>query len=339
MRNVHGRGFRGVVVAAGAAFAFSCASPMAERPQQSTPQPHHVVSVDGVTVTGRSEQAAPQAYNSSANPIELTQPMRDIVSSLTGSARQKSERLFSMLHRGGERGVTVVDMTGQQPRTASETLSSGGDCTDLAGLAIPMLREAGVPGGAMVVHFASAPQGVDHMVPFVTLDGRDVIFDLQAGTLGDTAQGRYTVVTRMTYEQAGSMYHREMGDYFRDHSRPDEAIRAYSRALELFDADAYVHQNLGILYERNGSMDASAREFRRAADIDPRYRREQTRGDYNTELQAGQQAAQQGRWADCVTHLRNALSSGERLRDDERRQIQSVIDQCQSRQSSISSPD
>jgi hypothetical protein len=78
-------------------------------------------------------------------------------------------------------------------------------------------------------------------------------------------------------------------------------------------------------------MEASAREFRRAAEIDPRYRRDQTRGDYNTELRAGQQAMQESRWADCVSHLQSALSSGERIADDERRQIQSVIDQCRSR--------
>jgi tetratricopeptide (TPR) repeat protein len=268
----------------------------------------------------------------------MNQSMRDLASGLSGSARQKAERLFAILHRGGERGVTVSDMSGQQPRTASQALANGGDCTDLAALAIPILREAGVPGGAMVVHFESAPAGVEHMVPYVELDGRRVIFDLQAGTMGDTAQGRYTRVLEMTYAQAESMYHREMGDYYRDQSRPDEAIRAYGRALELFDRDAYVHQNLGILYERAGSMEASARHLRRAAELDSRYRRDQTRGDYNTELRAGERAASESRWADCIRHLQNALASGERLRSEERTQIQSVIDQCRSRQGASQAP-
>ncbi len=338
----------GLVLAA--AFSFgACAGPMAEgaRPQ---PPPAQTAQAEGggqevgpITVVPRApagpdplsnvqpayQTASPQA---ATDPFAMDSRMQGIVSSLSGDAGAVVQSFFTRFHRGGSEGVTVMDMTGRQPRTAQEALTSGGDCTDLATFAIPVLRAKGVPGGAMVVHFTSAPANVDHMVPYVNLNGRETILDLQAETLGQTAQGRYTVVMRMTYDQAAGMYHREMGDYYRDQSQPAQAIDAYRRAVQANDGDAYAHQNLGVLLERAGRMDEANAQYQRAAQIDPsRYRRDQRRGSYNEELQAAQQAMDQGRWSDCVTHLQNALDSGERIADADRRTIEQNIRACRQR--------
>lgn len=331
-----------------AAFSFgACGGPMAEgaRPQ---PPPAQVQSggqeIGQITVVPRAppgpdplssvqpsyqQSAAPQA---ATDPFAMDSRMQGIVSSLSGDPGAVVQSLFGRFHRGGSEGLSVMDMTGRQPRTAQEALTSGGDCTDLATFAIPILRAKAVPGGAMVVHFASAPANVDHMVPYVNLNGRETIVDLQAGSLGQTAQGRYTVVMRMTYDQAAGMYHREMGDYYRDQNQPAQAMEAYRRAVQANDGDAYAHQNLGVLLERAGRMDEANAQYQRAAQIDPaRYRRDQRRGSYNEELQAAQQAMDQGRWADCVSHLQNALSSGERIAEGDRRTIEQNIRACRQR--------
>jgi tetratricopeptide (TPR) repeat protein len=108
-------------------------------------------------------------------------------------------------------------------------------------------------------------------------------------------------------------------------------MAAYRRAVEIFDGDPYVHQNLGILYEKNGDMESAAGHFRRAAGLDPRYAKDQKRGSYNEELQAGEEAYKKKDWEGCVAHFKNALDSGERLSKEERSAIQAYVDNCESR--------
>jgi hypothetical protein len=278
------------------------------------------------------EGGTQSGYSAQTNPFELDSRLQEIYNGTSGEGMQFVERLFARLHQGGSDGVTVSAMTGLPPRTAAESFAQGGDCTDLAGIITPMLRRKGILGGVLVVHFDSAPAGVEHMVPYVEDGGARTIVDLQAERLGQTAQGRYTVILNMSYEQAASMYHREMGDYYRDQGRSQDAINAYRRAVEIFDRDPYVHQNLGVLYERAGDMEAAGRHSRRAAELDPqRYGGHGQRGSYNQELQAADRAMQESRWSDCVRHLQAALDSGERIGADERRTIESNIRACRQR--------
>ncbi|MEW6035977.1 MAG: tetratricopeptide repeat protein [Candidatus Micrarchaeota archaeon] len=325
---------RAVGFAAAGTALMGCA-PMSEGRRPDYPQPAGTgggavqAQMGPITVTRTPEAQAVQAgYSAQTDPFAMDQPLRDIASGISGDTRAMVQAIFDRLHRGAAGGVSVMDMAGRAPRTASEALSQGGDCTDLANIVIALFREKGIAGGAMLVHFESAPANVDHMVPYVELDGRRTIVDLQAGTLGQTAQGRYTTIMTMTLSQAPGMYHREMGDYYRDAGRSQDAIAAYRRALELNEGDAYVHQNIGVLYERAGDMEASARHLRRAGELNPAYRRDSRRGSYNEELQAGQRAYQEGRYADCARHFQNALDSGERLSSDERRALQQNIEAC-----------
>ncbi len=353
MRSVHNQ-IRGKAAGAVLALALNmgaCGAPMAEGARPAQPQPQASAQggtgeqeVGQITLVPRggadplanmqpSAQAPAQTgYSSSTDPFAMDSRIQGIVSSLSGDSAAVAQAFFSRFHAGGSEGVTVMPMEGSQPRTASEALASGGDCTDLATFAVPVLRAKGVPGGVKVVHFASSPAGHEHMVPYVIIGGQDRIFDLQAESLGQTRQGRYTVVMSMTYEQAAEMYHREMGDWFRDNGQADRAMEAYTRSAQLFDGDAYVHQNLGILLERAGRMDEANRHYQRAAQIDPaHYRRDQRRGTYNEEVQAAQQAMDRQDWSGCVTHLQNALNSGERIPASERRTLEQSLAACRQR--------
>jgi hypothetical protein len=301
-------------------------------PADSTVPAGPVPGADGGAVQVAPAEAGSglQMYTTRTNPIELDGTLRGILTQVnTGDALTKVTTIFDRLHRGGTQGVTVMDMAGQMPRTASETYARGGDCTDLALIVIALFREAGIPGGALVLHFEGAPENVDHMVPYAMIGGRRIIVDLQTSTLGQTAQGRYTELFRLTYDQAAFMFHREAGDYFRDQHQDAQAVSAYRRAIELFNGDGYTYQNLGVLLERAGDMQGSAQALRRAGELDQRYRRDSTRGSYNQELQAAQQAAGQRDWAGCITHFRAALSSGESLSATDRQAIEGNIAACE----------
>ena len=231
-------------------------------------------------VAGPMEQTAyaQQAkYNSKTDPFAPDARITEIAASLKGSDLEKTQAIFDKLHRGAPGGVKVVSGEHRAPRTASETLDDGGDCTDLANLAISALKEAGVNVRAMIVHFSSAPADTDHMVPYI-LDGDKVIIDLQTGKLGATAQGRYTVVMDLSSDQAREMYHREWAEYLLEKGKTKDAIGAFERSLGSYEADAHVHQNLGIAYEKAGDMAKSSKHFKRAAELDPRYSKDEKRG-------------------------------------------------------------
>lgn len=325
MRSGVGRSLGAVVLGAS---IVACHPPMLETTAQAQ-------TTQG-TDAGTQATTAERGYSSSTNPFALSPRLREMLGQINSNpdatTRQKVERLFELLHRGAENGVRVVDGEGRAPRTAAEAYEQGGDCTELANIVIALLKEMSIDGGAQVVHFNSAPAEVYHMIPYAQVGSERVVVDLQAASLGSTASGAYSTILTLNYNEAAYMYHAEQGDYLMAAGRNQEAIAAYGRAIEICDRDAYVHHNLGILYEGTGDMQAAARHHGRAAELAPeRYRREAARGTYNEELQAGQQAAEQREWADCVRHLQNALDSGERLVPEERQMIVDFRDACAER--------
>lgn len=269
-------------------------------------------------------------YNHKTNPFKLNARLEGLATSFSsGTTMNKVKGLFETLHKGGMLGVKVTKGAGRPPRTAAETLDKGGDCTELATLVVALLKELKVPGGAMVVHFDNAPAKIDHMVPYAQIGNKKVIIDLQASELGATQQGQYQTLMTLTYDEAAAMYHREWGDYLRSRKERQEAIVAYTMALSIYEKDAYVHQNLSVLYEHFGDMETAAKHLRRAAELDPkRYRRQKKRANYNEELQRGDRALREERWEDCAEHFKNALESGEKIRPQEKKIIKSYIDHC-----------
>jgi tetratricopeptide (TPR) repeat protein len=286
-----------------------------------------VPMVESMARPAHAEQARP-AYSPKTNPFRLDARMKLLLAKFnSGTAREKVQGLHSSLSGS----VSAMGMEGLPPRTGAEALAKGGDCTDLANIAIPLLRKMGLSGGAMVVHFKSAPAEEDHMVPFVNLGGKRVIVDLQNPTLGKTAQGEYTIRVSLTFDQSASMYHREWGDYLKSKGRAKEAIRAYKRSLRIFEGDAYVHQHLGELYEDHGNKVAATKHWKRAAQLDPSYSKHGKRASYNDSVRLGYEAYKARRFADCARHFRAALESGEGISPAERAGLQKNIDICSRR--------
>jgi hypothetical protein len=296
------------------------------------------LSKQSAVEVGEIEIVRPPETRRADDPYAMNERMRQLASSLTGDHSSMVSQLHGALHSGAEGGVRVDASQGRAPRTASETLAQGGDCTDLAGVVITILESRSIPGGALVVHFNGDAQDLFHMVPFASVGGSDTIIDLQSPTLGATASGSYTVVHRLTYEQARYMYHAEMGDYQREQGNRSGAIAAYRRAVAIYNDDAYVHHNLGVLLEQEGNMAEARTHLQRAAQLNPsRYQAAQARGSYNDELRMGYEAYEQQRWADCVRHFRNALASGESISADERSVIEQSIGTCERNSTIITS--
>jgi len=269
----------------------------------------------------------------SANPFQLNQALRDILTEINPDAsnRDNVQKLFDMLHSGGSRAVAINDGEGRPPRTATETLESGGDCTELATLTVALLKELNVPGGVLVVHFNSAPANVYHMIPYVRIGtgNERTIVDLQAGTLGSTGSGTYTQYLDLTYDQSAVMYYEEWGKYFTLHNQRSEAISAYERALECYEPYADVHHNLGVLYADAGDMTHAGTHNRRAAELAPdRYSQDQARTDYNDEMERANQAITERRWEEGIRHLQNILDSGAELSAENRAAITENLAIC-----------
>lgn len=255
-------------------------------------------------------QSAPEE-KTGEGPFALNDRMKELIRKFnSGSPAGKVKKLFAELHKGAPNGVTVEDMTGKTPRTAVEALSQGGDCTDLANIVIPMLREMGVPGGVLLVHFKNAPKGVDHLVPYMEIGGKKTIIDLQTAKLGKTAQGPYSIILDLTYDQSASTYYREWGDFYKDQNKKQDAITAYEKSLEIHEANAYVHQQLGELYEDIGEKEKAIKHWARAAELDPSYRKHGLRAYFNEQIRLGSEAFNEKRYADCARHFQNALDTG-----------------------------
>lgn len=61
----------------------------------------------------------------------------------------------------------------------------------------------------------------------------------------------------------------QLGHLYFDTDRYEQAIRAYSRSLELNPDDADVVTDLGVMYRRNGQPDEAINSFEQAIALDP----------------------------------------------------------------------
>ena len=289
-----------------------------------------------------SAQTQESQYNPQANPLEANQRITDMATYAMGSAtdtRGRVEALFDMIKTSSPTGLKAGLNSGRTPRTVAQTLQKKGDCSELAGVVLSLIdamnaQGAGIETDALVVHFRGKPADDFHMIARARIGSMQVIIDPQAASLGATKNGSYEIIFRLTSQEAAEMYHTKYGDYFREHGDKAQATVAYKRALEIFNGDAYAHQNLGKLCEAAGDMEASKRQFEVADSLAPgkRYSRDKVRGNFNQELQQGDAAYKSEKWGEADTHFRNALEVGRNVRHDDSATINEYIVDCAKRQ-------
>ncbi|MFH0737524.1 MAG: hypothetical protein V1827_02415 [Candidatus Micrarchaeota archaeon] len=259
-------------------------------------------------------EARAAGYSTSTDPFTLDAKLKAIAAGLpAGSTANTVQAIFDRLRRGVPGGVKILKMTGRQPHTASEALAKGGDCTDLARIVTALFKAKGIPGGALYVHFERAPANIDHVVPFALIGGKKVIVDLMTSVLGQTHRGKFKLLMEMTHDESAGIYHREQGDHFRDNKNPKSAMAAYKRSLEINDKDPYVHQNLGILYEKSRDFTKALQHIKKAAQLDKAYGKHLPKAVFNAATEDGEKAYNDGRFADCASEFQKALDSGIKL--------------------------
>jgi tetratricopeptide (TPR) repeat protein len=64
----------------------------------------------------------------------------------------------------------------------------------------------------------------------------------------------------------------KLGNITMDSERFQEAIDAYSKALEIDSSNVNVRVDMGTCYRRSGRSDKAVEEFRKAIDIDPNHK-------------------------------------------------------------------
>jgi len=280
-------------------------------------------------------------YNPQANPFQEDKAIDSMATLAIGSAsdtRGRVSALFDMLRTSSPTGLKTVSRAGRPPRTAIETVREGGDCGELATVVLAAIdamnrQDAGIEADAIVVHFRDSPSDEEHMVARALVDGVPLIIDPQAETIGMTKNSSYDVVFRLAPGEAAEMYQREYGDYFRDRGDWSRAMKAYGKALDIFNGDSYVHQNFGVLCEKAGNMAAADAQYEVADSLAPgRYAKDKARGDYNNELSRGDQEYRKGDLVGCIDHFRNALRLGTGLKHDDSATIEEYIDACEQRQ-------
>ncbi|MDD5340299.1 MAG: tetratricopeptide repeat protein [Candidatus ainarchaeum sp.] len=295
-------------------------------------------AIDGISTV--AAQVRDSGYSMRTDPFLADAAITDIANAMMRTAKDTRGRmaaLHSLLKASSQSGIRVVPSTDRHPNTAAETLDKGGDCTEFAYVVLAVINAmntmgAGIQADASVVHFRDSPPDKDHMIVSVMMKGKRTVIDLQSDAFGKTAKGQYDVLLRFTPEMAAAVYHREYGDYLRDAGNPSVAMLAYLRAAEIFDGDAYVQQNLGILYEKIGRPEAAREYFERANELAPgRYAKDVARGDYNTELKLGEDAYNNGDWAGGKEHFTNALRLGTRLKHGDSAVINEYITDCEAR--------
>ncbi len=241
-----------------------------------------------------------------------------------GTFAENVNALFNGMNQYAKDGVKAKKMDGLPPRTAEEALDQGGDCTDLARIVIPILKDWGVPGGALIVKFEGKEEL--HMVPYVELDGKKTIIDLQVKELGKTAYGSYAVVHDLTYDQSSYMYHAEMGDYYLDKKDYMKAAGSYEKAIDSYGQDSYVLYNLGICHQQMDEHDIAVGYFEAASKLNPEYRQMYQRAKFNSEAQKAMQAAESGDMEGCIKHGKAALEN--QKEEKYRAPLEKLVEQC-----------
>jgi tetratricopeptide (TPR) repeat protein len=250
-----------------------------------------------------------------------------------GTTKEKVESLFTLLKVGnGVLKADPSDFDKRPPRTIDETLEEGGDCTEFALVVLASLKELGIEGGAMVVHFEGSNALTDHIFAYASVGGKKIIIDPQAKAVGKLLKNKkYKLLMDVTPEQATAMYYRETGEYLSKKGKTDEAIKNFEKATELNPRDAYSHHMLGILYEQKGNKKKAEEHHTKAAELQPDnkvYQKNVKAVDINKELQLAQEAIDKEDWDGCIEHYENVLNSGVKLSKKQKEAIKYNLDLC-----------
>ncbi len=274
-----------------------------------------------------------QKQKTEEKSIFASEKLPSVLKDVKGSTdEEKVASLFSILKIGN--GVLRLEDSRwdeRAPRDVDSTLEKGGDCTEFAFVIISALKQLGIKGGALIIHFEGSEKEKDHLVAYALINNKKIYIDPQADGLGKT-KGKYAVLMELTFEEAEGIYYRELGNHLRLKGMLDDAIVAFEKAVKFNPKDAYCHNALGNLYEKKGAAKRAREHYELAAEYDPNnktYQKNRTVSIYNEELKAAYEAFEKGDYKSAKEHFENALNSGEKLSEKERKALKNNISACE----------
>ena len=261
-----------------------------------------------------------------------SEKLPEIIKKVKGkTAKEKVESLFELLKTGNGMLKAVPSGDKRPPRKPDETIEKGGDCTELAFVVITAFKKLGIEGGAVAVHLEKDKKNRDHVVAYALINGEKIYFDPQTEKLGEIG-GKHKLIMEMGFDEAESVYHREMGNYYDKKGKTDEAVKEFEKAVKINPKDAYCHHMLGVLYGQKGEVEKSKKHYDIAAELDAenkKYQENKKTGTYNEELKAAYEAYQNKDYKSEKEHFENALNSGEKLSKKEKKMLEENIAACE----------
>lgn len=294
-----------------------------------------------------------EGYSPDIDPLELSPRLRAIADSITGTHKEMVAQILKKLAIEGEEGVRyLIDNIKTKdgilrphapPLTAGKTLENGGDCSELALIAVAVMKYKNIPGGAAVVKLDKDDPNVFHIVAFASIDGKDIAVDLTkvgikkeiiirkegsreipidvkevlipGGRPDSVLEENYKVLERLTHEEARSIWHHEWADYFHLTGQHGYGIAANRRSLELFERSPYVHERLATELNNLRFSEEALVHMRRAAELNPSAYAAGTLGarrlrkvELNVAIERGLRALDTGRFSECVQIFESVLN-------------------------------
>lgn len=315
------------------------------RPGRAAATAALAISLAASPMVERIAKAQDQTEQTQEKSFFSSEKLKEKLANIKGSTvDEKLSGLFELL-KVGNGLLKTTDSKGDErpPRNIDETLGKGGDCTEFSFVVVTALKELGIKGGADIVHFDDAKnENEDHMVAYalVEVNGKEVKIhiDPQTSSLGKM-NGEYTLVMELTFEEAESMYHREMGNYYDKKGKTDEAIASFEKAVELNSKDSYCYHMLGMLYKDKYDQTKSIDDLIKAKDylveaakLSPKnkeYKKDKAFAVYTVEIELAFQAIDKNDYKTAKKHFKNALASGADLTDEEKKMLKDYIKQCE----------
>jgi tetratricopeptide (TPR) repeat protein len=193
------------------------------------------------------------SFDPSINPFEAGPKVAALAQKAKSETPLESAKKLHELSKGFKlvnSGSGIRDT--RAPRTAEQTLSKGGDCTEHAYAIIAALKKLGIDHGMIVLH----RKGKEfHVVPYAKINKTRYLMDTQSKTFGKSAVTIKKILMTMRGEEAASFYFMEQGNYLQ-HKKGKEldAIRALVKALEIHPNNTFAKKKLvplqGILVNR-----------------------------------------------------------------------------------------
>jgi hypothetical protein len=194
-------------------------------------------------------------YNPDTSPLAADSRIASIAKKAkAGSDLDSAKKLHSLLRvaTGGLKESKLARSTtkDEMPKTANETMQTGGDCSEFSYVVMAALRKMGFKKIGLVyidLGASSANTVVMHTIAYVEINGKKYLVDPQLSEFGkggattgkrvtftyeELVEGRAGVrfVRDSPYPSAAAAYHFEWGTYLEGKRKTEEALAAFKKA-------------------------------------------------------------------------------------------------------------